>query len=93
VCLQQVNDNIAANNIYTMNTIEATQVNNTNTSDLILFIIVEDPDTMDLQIWYNIVRSSSKMTITLKQDQEEKIQASKGQIAARDERQDEILAL
>jgi hypothetical protein len=54
VCLQQVNDNIAANNIYTMNTIEATQVNNTNTSDLILFIIVEDPDTIDLQIWYNI---------------------------------------
>jgi hypothetical protein len=31
------------------------------------------------------------MIITLKQVQEEKIQASKGQIAARDEWQDEIL--
>jgi hypothetical protein len=54
VCLQQVNDSISANNIYTTNTIEETQVNNTNTSDLILFIIVENPDTIDLQIWDNI---------------------------------------
>jgi hypothetical protein len=37
------------------------KINNTritkNTSDLILFIIEEDPDTMDLQIWYNIAKS------------------------------------
>jgi hypothetical protein len=31
-----------ANNIYTTNTIEATQVHSANTSDLILFIIVAD---------------------------------------------------
>jgi hypothetical protein len=35
-------DSNVANSIYTTNTKEATQVNSTNSSDLILFIIVAD---------------------------------------------------
>jgi hypothetical protein len=54
VCLQQVKIVMQPTTCTQQDTVEATQVNNTNTSDLILFIIVEDPDTIDLQIWDNI---------------------------------------
>jgi hypothetical protein len=35
-------DSNVTNSIYTTNTVETTQVNSTNTSDLILFIILVD---------------------------------------------------